>query len=94
MIGYLSKFIPRYAVLTAPLKRLTRKDVPFAWGPEEDAAFQKLKNSITNDDTMAYLTPENQSLYGQRQVSMKDCRPACFKEQARDYNLCTTLAGQ
>ena len=39
MIGYLSKFIPRYAVLTAPLRRLTGHDVPFSWGPEEDAAF-------------------------------------------------------
>ena len=29
MIGSLSKFIPRYAVLKAPLRRLTRKYVPF-----------------------------------------------------------------
>ena len=29
MIGYLSKFIPWYAVLTAPLRRLTGRDVPF-----------------------------------------------------------------
>ena len=55
MIGYLSKFIPRYAVLTAPLRRLTGKDIPFSWGPEEDAAFQKLKDSITCDDTMSYF---------------------------------------
>ena len=59
MIRYLSKFIPRYAVLTAPapLRRLTGKYVPFAWGPEEDAAFQRLKNNITNDDTMTYFDP-------------------------------------
>ena len=53
MIGYLSKFIPRYAVLIAPLRRLTRQDVPFSWGPEENTAFEKLKASITSDDTMA-----------------------------------------
>ena len=57
MIGYLSKFIPRYAVLTAPLRRLTGHDVPFSWGPEEDAAFQNLKDSITCDDTMSYFDP-------------------------------------
>ena len=57
MIGYLSKFIPRYAVLTAPLRRLTGKDISFSWGPEEDAAFQKLKDSITCDDTMSYFDP-------------------------------------
>ena len=42
MIGYLSKFIPRYAVPTAPLSRLTGKEIPFCWGPDEQAAFQKL----------------------------------------------------
>lgn len=57
MIGYLSKFIPRYAVLTAPLRRLTGQDVLFTWGPEEKAAFQKLKDSITSDDTMAFFNP-------------------------------------
>ena len=44
MIGYLSKFIPHsYAVLAASLRRLTGNDVPFSWGPEENAAFQNLK---------------------------------------------------
>ena len=57
MIGYLSKIIPRYAVLTAPLRRLTRQDVPFSWGPEENTAFVKLKASITSDDTMAFFDP-------------------------------------
>ncbi|XP_045187538.2 uncharacterized protein K02A2.6-like [Mercenaria mercenaria] len=57
MIGYLSKFIPRYAVLTAPLRRLTRKEIPFSWGPEEENAFQTLKNSITNENTMAFFNP-------------------------------------
>ena len=60
MIGYLSKFIPRYAVLTAPLRRLTRQDVPFSWGPEENTAFEKLKASITSDDTMAFFDPRKQ----------------------------------
>ena len=36
MAGYLSKFIPRYASLTKPLRELTHKDIKFHWGPEED----------------------------------------------------------
>ena len=32
MIGYLSKFIPRYSSLTAPLRELTRKNTKFTWG--------------------------------------------------------------
>ena len=57
MIGYLSKFIPRYGVLTVPFRRLTRKDVPFSWGPEEKTAFERLKASITSDNTMAFFDP-------------------------------------
>ena len=43
--------------MTAPLRQLTGKDIPFSWGPEEDEAFQKLKDSITCDDTMSYFDP-------------------------------------
>ena len=57
MIGYLSKFIPCYAVLTAPLRKLTGQDIPFAWGPEEAETFQTLKDSITYEDTMAFFDP-------------------------------------
>ena len=57
MTGYLSKFIPRYSSLTAPLRELTRKDVKFKWGPQEMEAFNKLKNSITSEDVMAYFDP-------------------------------------
>ena len=57
MIGYLSKFIPRYASLTAPLGNLTHKDTQFKWGREENLAFEKLKDSITNEITMAFFSP-------------------------------------
>ena len=57
MTGYLSKFIPRYASLTKPLRELTHKDAKFQWGPEESNAFEKLKESISNEDTMAFFNP-------------------------------------
>ena len=57
MIGYLSKVIPRYSSLTAPLRELTHKNTQFKWGAEEAAAFETLKDSITNKDTMAYFNP-------------------------------------
>ena len=55
MIGYLSKFILRHSILTAPLRQLTSHDVAFSWGPEEGTAFQKLRDSVTSDDTMAFF---------------------------------------
>ena len=57
MTGYLSKFIPRYASLTAPLRRLTQEQVRFSWGNEEQRAFDKLKDSISGDNTMIYFQP-------------------------------------
>lgn len=58
MTGYLSKFIPRYASLTKPLRELTHKDAKFSWGPEEADAFEHLKASISSKDTMAFFNPK------------------------------------
>jgi cleavage and polyadenylation specificity factor subunit 1 len=54
--GYLSKFIPSYASLTAPLRNLTHKDTQFKWGREENLAVGKVKDSITNEITMAFFS--------------------------------------
>ena len=62
MTGYLAKFIPRYASLTQPLRELTRNNTKFHWGPEEQRAFEKLKHSITNDDTVAFFHPERPTM--------------------------------
>jgi len=57
MTGYLSKFIPRYASLTAPLRKLAHKVIKFKWGAEENEAFENLKASITSECKMAYFNP-------------------------------------
>ena len=57
MTGYLSKFIPKYSTLTAPLRQLTHKDAKFKWDSEEKEAFEKLKASITSESIMAYFNP-------------------------------------
>ena len=55
MTGYLSKFIPRYASLTKPLRELTGKEAKFCSGPEEENAFEELKGSTSNRDTMVFF---------------------------------------
>ena len=55
MIGYLSKFIPRYVSLTKPLRDLTRTETKFHWGPTEDKAFKEVKGAITSKDTIAFF---------------------------------------
>lgn len=62
-VGYakIPPFIQEYALLTTPLRQLTGQNVTFRWGYEESTSFQKLKDRITNEETMAFLTRENQS---------------------------------
>ena len=55
MVGYLSMFIDRYSSIPVPLRTLTERKVKFEWEPEEEAAFNKLKDSITNVKTMIYF---------------------------------------
>ena len=57
MMGYLSKFILNYSSLTTPLREVTRKEVKFRWGKEQEKAFTNLKDSITSDGMMAYFRP-------------------------------------
>jgi len=57
MTGYLSKFLPRYSVLTAPLRELTHKDTPFAWGPRQQVAFENIKKNLTSEKTMSFFNP-------------------------------------
>ena len=43
-----------YATLAEPLRKLTRKDVPWCWGENEQRSFDALKQAITSTDVMAY----------------------------------------
>ena len=58
MAGYLSKFIPRYASLTKPLRDLIRTETKFQWGPTEHKAFKEVKEAITSEDTIAFFNPK------------------------------------
>lgn len=46
--NYLSKFIPDYSTLTAPLRDLLRKDCIFQWELPQESAFIRLKDALVN----------------------------------------------
>lgn len=54
LIGYYRRFIPQFAAMAKPLNNLTRKDVPFRWGVEQQEAFQNLKTTITSEPVLQY----------------------------------------
>ena len=61
MTNYLSRFIPQYSTLTEPLRILTRQDVKWYWGQEQQTAFDKLRQELSSDTVMAYFDPKEQT---------------------------------
>lgn len=46
LVNFVSKFIPHFSTLTAPLRILLKRNVVFRWSRVQDQAFEKLKNSV------------------------------------------------
>ena len=60
--NYCGRFIKDYSTLTAPLRRLTKKNVPFNWGKRDQGAFKSLKASHNSDEVMTYYITLRQKL--------------------------------
>ena len=54
LLNYSGRFIPDLATLSEPLRRPTKKDVEFQWGPEQAEAIQKLKNELARAEILGY----------------------------------------
>jgi len=48
IVGTFRVFIPNYAARAEPIQKLTRKAVPWEWGPEQDKAMADLKDAVEN----------------------------------------------
>ena len=57
MAQYLSRYIPGYADITAPLRALTKEDVTWKWEQTEQEALDKLKKAFTGNQVMSYFDP-------------------------------------
>ena len=56
-VQFYGKFLPNLASVTEPLHHLTKEEVPWNWGIEEQAAFQKLKNLFFVDTILVHFDP-------------------------------------
>ncbi|CAG8826481.1 9045_t:CDS:1, partial [Dentiscutata erythropus] len=54
LASYYRKFIPGFAALARPLHHLLQKDVSFCWGPEQQKAFEILKNHLITAPVLKY----------------------------------------
>ena len=57
LVGYYRKFVPRFADISRPLTKLTKKNEVFTWTPECDKCFQMLKDSLQVAPILKYPDP-------------------------------------
>ena len=55
LVNFSARLIPNLASITEPLRELTRKDVPFKCGTEQEVAFETLKSNLGRAETLAYV---------------------------------------
>ena len=55
---YYRRFIPHYSQMVKPLTDLTRKDQPFVWGRDQQLAFEKVIQALSNEPVLNIYNPE------------------------------------
>lgn len=58
MITYCAKFLPHFATLTEPLRRLLKKKEAWNWSSEQEESFKTLKQLLLSTDILAYYNHE------------------------------------
>lgn len=58
LVNFCATFIPDLATISEPLKKLTRRDVPFHWRKEQGRAFTELKKRLAKTETLGYFSKD------------------------------------
>ena len=87
MTGYLAKFIPRYASLTKSLRDLTHRETKFHWGWDEQETFEKLKESISNEDRIAFFNSRLPTIVRTNTSDNEDLSAALFQKTGKGWQL-------
>ena len=89
MVKYLTQFVPNESSITAPLRTLLKKDVPWSWEHEQESAFQQIKNALTQPIILQFFnvnkpvtiqTDASQSGIGS--CLMQETKPVAYASRA------------
>ena len=53
LASFYRRFVKDFSTIAAPLTEVTKKNVPFKWGPSQERAFEKLKEQLTQAPLLA-----------------------------------------
>ena len=57
-VNYLAKFVPNMSAVTDPIRK-RKEENEFVWTHEQNAAFEKIKNILTNDPVLRFFDVSN-----------------------------------
>lgn len=58
LASFFRRFVLGFASIARPLTKLTKKDIPWTWGEEQQSAFQEIKEKLTSRPVLALYNPE------------------------------------
>ena len=89
MVNFLGKFFPNMAETTAPLRTLLQKDVEWHWNPEQQSAFQRVKQQLTQTPVLAHYSTDkpvkitaDASSVGLGCALLQDDKPVAYASRA------------
>ena len=53
----IARFLPNLAAMTEPIRRITHRDCPWSWGPEQSETLNNLPDLISSDTVLAHVDP-------------------------------------
>ncbi len=102
-MNFIKNHIPRRAKICEPITRLTKKDVKFVWGEEQQQVFDKLKAVVLEAILLTYpnpnrpfdIYPNASSMYAMGVVLAQDRKIiSTFSRKFNDAQLKHTVMGQ
>ncbi|XP_033758102.1 uncharacterized protein K02A2.6-like [Pecten maximus] len=55
LVNFSARYIPHLATVSEPLRKLTKKNVVFTWGKEQQDSFEKFKGSLVKAETLGHF---------------------------------------